>query len=1148
MKMSAVSASSMRRPLPFRAFRATSACLLTFAIASGLLAAPATAGPDSTSPPTEQGLQQPTPSASALAPEDAPVLAEQPAPVAEPALEVPSRLATPSNVPVEFAQSPSSPGATMGQVAKEQRAAVEGTNPAPLSGPANQAQADLVAPALAGIPAGVPGMDVSGWQADAATHSRSTVDWSWQRSMGSRFVYAKGSEGDYFADASRVSHLQGATATGMLHGAYHFALPSQSSATRQADFFLANGGSWKADGKTLPPLLDIENNPYPSLGNSCYGMSPASMVTWIKAFSNRILARTGRLPMIYTNYYWWQQCTGGSQEFGKQPLHIAAYGPPTPLVPSGWSTYSMWQFSDSGPYAGDSNVWNGTYSSLQKFASTATVTPSTPTTPPAPTTPPTPVFQPSIPSPADVVAADEAGALWLYPATGSGKLGARKRIGSGWTNLRSITVIDWNADGVLDIVAQWKKGTVTLYLGKRSSGFNAPTTLGVSGWQNYQLSIGYWLARSPYPQIIARSATGTLTHWGNHAGAGLSAGKDFSHGWASLSISMADLDGDGRQDLLAHDSTGGVKLYRSNGSGGFMGEARPTVKSGWQSVTSVSVASNFSGKASTGLITRTTNGNLTYHPVPGNNTLGTPLTVGTGWNSMLIAGGETLSATSGTESNPQPSIRAATDMLSIDAAGVLSRSGVSKGVISAREKIGSGHGNAISVHNIDWNKDATQDVVVQSGDGKILLYSGKPTGGFNSAQTIGPAGWANAHIAVGQWIKGAKYPGIVARLENGSMVSFGTTDGAKLVKQKTLGGSFARMHPMIVDFDGDGNADLLARDNVGQLNLYRSNGKGSLLSPSPKIVGKGWNVMNSVSPLPGMTSTSSTGLLARTTAGSLKYYPYSSSRFGAASTVSGQWQAHLLSGSRQLFTEQSLTSLADTASVDAAGGLWAYPATGTGQFSQPHQIGTGWNNARSIHVTDWNADTVPDILGQWSNGTVTVYLGHRSGGFAPALKVGSSGWSNINVVVAKWTADSVYPSVIGTDPHGNLRHWNNSAGRSLSNSTQIGSGWHSLRLAVADFSGNNKPDMLAVDSNGTMRLYRTDGLGRFVGEARPIIGTGWKSIKQFSTVNGFASPASQGLVAHRTTGESRYYPMTGNSGWGQTQPIDLRVAGNSISQ
>ena len=252
MKMSAVSASSMRRPLPFRAFRATSACLLTFAIASGLLAAPATAGPDSTSPPTEQGLQQPTPSASALAPEDAPVLAEQPAPVAEPALEVPSRLATPSNVPVEFAQSPSSPGATMGQVAKEQRAAVEGTNPAPLSGPANQAQADLVAPALAGIPAGVPGMDVSGWQADAATHSRSTVDWSWQRSMGSRFVYAKGSEGDYFADASRVSHLQGATATGMLHGAYHFALPSQSSATRQADFFLANGGSWKADGKTLP--------------------------------------------------------------------------------------------------------------------------------------------------------------------------------------------------------------------------------------------------------------------------------------------------------------------------------------------------------------------------------------------------------------------------------------------------------------------------------------------------------------------------------------------------------------------------------------------------------------------------------------------------------------------------------------------------------------------------------------------------------------------------------------------------------------------------------------------------------------------------------------------------------------------------------
>ena len=94
-------------------------------------------------------------------------------------------------------------------------------------------------------------------------------------------------------------------ALGMIRGAYHFALPSVSTGAAQADYFVNNGGGWTGDGKTMPPLLDIEYNPYPSLGNTCYNMSQAAMVNWIAAFSNRVLARTGRLPMIYTTTDWW---------------------------------------------------------------------------------------------------------------------------------------------------------------------------------------------------------------------------------------------------------------------------------------------------------------------------------------------------------------------------------------------------------------------------------------------------------------------------------------------------------------------------------------------------------------------------------------------------------------------------------------------------------------------------------------------------------------------------------------------------------------------------------------------------------------------------------------------------------------------------
>ncbi|AIY01242.1 putative secreted hydrolase [Arthrobacter sp. PAMC 25486] len=229
------------------------------------------------------------------------------------------------------------------------------------------------------IPTGVRGMDVSGWQADQG-HTNSRINWAGEWSLGARFVYVKATEGSGFIDQSRASHLAGSSKVGMLHGAYHFALPGQSTATAQADHFVRNGGAWKADGKTLPPLLDIENNPY---GANCYGLGQSAMVSWIKTFSARVQSKTGRLPMIYTNKGWWVSCTGNSKAFTNQPLHIAAYTGGAALeIPGGWPTYSMWQFSSTGPYGttplkpneGDSNVWNGTEASLKKFATGTTVT------------------------------------------------------------------------------------------------------------------------------------------------------------------------------------------------------------------------------------------------------------------------------------------------------------------------------------------------------------------------------------------------------------------------------------------------------------------------------------------------------------------------------------------------------------------------------------------------------------------------------------------------------------------------------------------------------------------------------------------------------------------------------------------------------
>ncbi|MGZ2391727.1 GH25 family lysozyme [Pseudarthrobacter sp. PvP022] len=209
-------------------------------------------------------------------------------------------------------------------------------------------------------PEGIQGVDVSGWQTG--------IDWDAQFNQGARFAYVKATESTTYTNDEFSSQYSGSRNAGMIRGAYHFATPSTSSGADQARYFVAHGGGWSADGMTLPPLLDIEYNPYSTLGNLCFNMSPSQMVNWVRDFSNTMVALTGRKPAIYTTTDWWRTCTGNSGSFADHPLHLASYSTSPGVLPNGWTFYSIWQYSPDGPYVGDSNVWNGTYANLKAFA------------------------------------------------------------------------------------------------------------------------------------------------------------------------------------------------------------------------------------------------------------------------------------------------------------------------------------------------------------------------------------------------------------------------------------------------------------------------------------------------------------------------------------------------------------------------------------------------------------------------------------------------------------------------------------------------------------------------------------------------------------------------------------------------------------
>ncbi|HEY6277731.1 MAG TPA: ricin-type beta-trefoil lectin domain protein [Streptosporangiaceae bacterium] len=220
-----------------------------------------------------------------------------------------------------------------------------------LAGPARPLGARQAARALHRevIAGAVQGVDVASFQHP----SGAAIDWASVAGAGIKFAAVKATEGDYYTNPYAVGDLTGAQSAGMSTVAYAFGIPngngSSSSPVVQADDLVTF-----LTGKVLPLppiMLDIEYNPY---GSECYGLSQPAMVTWINGFSAEVLAKTGRLPIIYSTQDWLATCTGNSTALGNGPLWIAQYASipsPSPL-PANWTDWGIWQYSSTGSVSG----------------------------------------------------------------------------------------------------------------------------------------------------------------------------------------------------------------------------------------------------------------------------------------------------------------------------------------------------------------------------------------------------------------------------------------------------------------------------------------------------------------------------------------------------------------------------------------------------------------------------------------------------------------------------------------------------------------------------------------------------------------------------------------------------------------------------
>ncbi|MBM7467965.1 hypothetical protein JOD62_000513 [Microbacterium keratanolyticum] len=85
----------------------------------------------------------------------------------------------------------------------------------------------------------------------------------------------------------------------------------------------------------------------------------------------------------------------------------------------------------------------------------------------------------------DLLARTPAGALWLFPTTGSGSWGNARQIGNGWGMFSSlIGPGDFDGNGTVDVLARTPGGDLYLYRGNGAGSWGASNRIGW-GWQGF---------------------------------------------------------------------------------------------------------------------------------------------------------------------------------------------------------------------------------------------------------------------------------------------------------------------------------------------------------------------------------------------------------------------------------------------------------------------------------------------------------------------------------------------------------------------------------------------------------------------------------------------------------------------------------------
>jgi len=173
------------------------------------------------------------------------------------------------------------------------------------------------------------GIDISGHSGE--------VDWSAVMGQGATFVFLKATEGVDLVDPAFAEHWQALRGEEVVRGAYHFYV-TEDDPKDQAKLFIETVDLQPGD---FAPVVDIE-----LIG---HGTLPG-LADRLQACLEILENHYGVRPILYTSSKFWD--THLTDEFGDYPLWVAEYEVDEPVLPKGWSDWTLWQWSGDATIEG----------------------------------------------------------------------------------------------------------------------------------------------------------------------------------------------------------------------------------------------------------------------------------------------------------------------------------------------------------------------------------------------------------------------------------------------------------------------------------------------------------------------------------------------------------------------------------------------------------------------------------------------------------------------------------------------------------------------------------------------------------------------------------------------------------------------------